>query len=62
MLEAIDEAPAHGADAFANLDELHAKTGTEIPPRMLALKDLPVLHSEVIPSEKMELSVVKNLL
>ena len=62
VLEAIDEAPAHGADAFANLDELHAKTGTEIPPRMLALKDLPVLHSEVIPSDKMELAVVKNLL
>ena len=44
------------------LAELNAKTGVEIPPRMLALKDLPVLHKEVIPSDKMELAVVKNLL
>ena len=42
--------------------ELNKQTGVEIPPRMLALQELPVLHNEVIPSDKMELAVVKNLL
>ena len=28
---------------------------------MLALEELPVLHNEVIPSDKMELAVMKNL-
>ena len=47
--------------AWEGLQKLHADTGAEIPPRMLALENLPVLHSEVIPADKMELAVVKNL-
>ena len=62
VLDALEDAQPKGADPFANLAELNTKTGVEIPPRMLALKDLPVLHDEVIASEKMELAVVKNLL
>ena len=62
VLDALADAQPAGADPFANLAELNSKTGVEIPPRMLALKDLPVLHSEVIPADKMELAVVKNLL
>ena len=62
VLDALEDTRPAGADPFANLAELNAKTGVEIPPRMLALKDLPVLHKEVIPSDKMELAVVKNLL
>ena len=62
VLDALEDTQPAGADPFANLDELNAKTGEEIPPRMLALKDLPVLHSEIIPADKMELAVVKNLL
>ena len=62
VLDALDDTQPAGADPFANLAELNAKTGTEIPPRMLALKDLPVLHTEIISSDKMELAVVKNLL
>ena len=62
VLDALEDAQPKGDDPFANLAELNTKTGVEIPPRMLALKDLPVLHDEVIASEKMELAVVKNLL
>ncbi|MDY4919964.1 MAG: threonine synthase [Phascolarctobacterium sp.] len=62
VLDALEDKQPAGADPFANLDELQAKTGVEIPPRMLALKELPILHTEVIPSDKMELAVVKNLL
>ena len=62
VLDALEDTQPAGADPFANLAELNAKTGVEIPPRMLALKDLQVLHKEVIPSDKMELAVVKNLL
>jgi threonine synthase len=62
VLDALNDTQPEGADPFANLAELHAKTGMEIPSRMLALKDLPVLHEDVIPADKMELAVVKNLL
>ncbi len=62
VLDALDDAQPAGSDPFANLAELHEKTGVEIPPRMLALKDMPVLHNEIIPADKMELAVVKNLL
>ena len=62
VLDALEDAQPAGADPFANLAELNKQTGVEIPPRMLALQELPVLHNEVIPSDKMELAVVKNLL
>lgn len=62
VLDALDDAQPAGSDPFANLAELYEKTGVEIPPRMLALKDMPVLHNEIIPADKMELAVVKNLL
>ena len=61
VLAALDDAQPQGSNPFELLQELHADTGTEIPPRMLALENLPVLHSEVIPADKMELAVVKNL-
>ncbi|WP_405382786.1 threonine synthase [Phascolarctobacterium sp.] len=62
VLEALDDSQNVSKDPFANLQELNAKTGVEIPPRMLALEDLPVLHEEIIPANEMELAVVKNLL
>ena len=62
VLDALEDAQPVGTDPFVNLAELNKQTGVEIPPRMLALKDLPVLHNEVIPADKMELAVVKNLL
>ena len=61
VLEALDDAEPKG-EPFELLDKLHEESGVEIPLRMLALKELPVLHSEVIPSDKMELAVVKNLI
>ena len=62
VLDALEDAQPAGTDPFVNLGVLNKQTGVEIPPRMLALKDLPVLHNEVIPADKMELAVVKNLL
>lgn len=62
VLSALEEAPVSEEDPFALLAKLHEKTGLEIPPRMLALEGMEILHQEVIPSEEMELSVVKNLL
>ena len=61
VLAALDDAQPQGSNPFELLQKLHADTGAEIPPRMLALENLPVLHSEVIPADKMELAVVKNL-
>ncbi len=61
VLAALDDAQPQSSNPFELLQKLHADTGTEIPPRMLALENLPVLHSEVIPADKMELAVVKNL-
>ena len=58
---ALDDAQPQSSNPLELLQKLHADTGTEIPPRMLALENLPVLHSEVIPADKMELAVVKNL-
>lgn len=60
VLAALDDAQPQSSNPFELLQKLHADTGTEIPPRMLALENLPVLHSEVIPADKMELAVVKN--
>ena len=37
-------------------------TGTEIPAPMVALKDMPVLHKEIIPADKMEMAVLTNLI
>lgn len=62
VLSALEDTVVKGDDPFTLLDKLHAGTGVEIPPRMLALKDLPVLHEEIIPADKMELAVVKNLI
>jgi threonine synthase len=61
VLAALDDAQPQGSNPFELLQKLHVDTGAEIPPRMLALENLPVLHSEVIPADKMELAVVKNL-
>ena len=61
VLAALDDAQPQSSNPFELLQKLHADTGTEIPPRMLALENLPMLHSEVIPADKMELAVVKNL-
>lgn len=61
VLSAIEDAPVKASDPFALLHELSEKTETAIPPRMLALQELPVRHEEVIPADKMELAVVKNL-
>lgn len=61
VLSALEDAPVKESDPFALLHELSEKTETAVPPRMLALQDLPVRHEEVIPADKMELAVVKNL-
>lgn len=61
VLSALEDAPVKESDPFALLHELSEKTETAIPPRMLALQELPVRHEEVIPADKMELAVVKNL-
>lgn len=62
VLSALEDKQVANADAFTLLKELNKKTEVEIPPRMLALQDLPVLHNEIIPADKMELAVVKNLI
>ena len=61
VLEALDDKEQPKGEPFALLHKLNEATGVEIPPRMLALEELPVLHNEVIPSDKMELAVMKNL-
>ena len=61
VLEALDDKEQPKGEPFALLHKLNEETGVEIPPRMLALEELPVLHNEVIPSDKMELAVMKNL-
>lgn len=61
VLEALDNKEYQGVDPFELLRELQQKTGVAIPPRMLALEQLPVLHSSVIPAERMEMAVVTNL-
>lgn len=61
VLSALNDAPVKEKDPFVLLHKLHEETNTVIPPRMLALEDLPVLHNEIIPADKMELAVVKNL-
>lgn len=61
VLEALDDKEQPKGEPFALLHKLNEETGVEIPPRMLALEELPVLHGEVIPSDKMELAVMKNL-
>lgn len=62
VLSALEDKPVREENAFAVLEELHAKTGVAVPPKMLELQNLPVLHDEVIPADKMELAVVKNLI
>lgn len=61
VLSALEDAQPQQGEPFELLRKLNSATGVEIPQRMLALEQLPVLHSEVIPADKMELAVVKNL-
>lgn len=61
VLSALEEGETQSGDPFELLRKLNSATGVDIPPRMLALEELPVLHSEVIAADKMELAVVKNL-
>ncbi len=61
VLSGLDKAE-QSDDPFMLLHKLNEATGAEIPSRMLALQDLPILHNEIIPADKMELAVVKNLL
>lgn len=61
VLSGLDKAE-QSDDPFMLLHKLNEATGTEIPSRMLALQELPILHNEIIPADKMELAVVKNLL
>ncbi len=60
VLSGLDKAE-QSDDPFMLLHKLNEATGTEIPSRMLALQELPILHNEIIPADKMELAVVKNL-
>lgn len=60
VLSAIDNSEVAG-DPFDLLRELNAKTGMEIPSRMLALETAEILHKEVIQADKMELTVIGNL-
>ena len=46
---------------FDLLRALKEKCNMDIPSRMLALENAPILHTEVIQSEKMELTVISNL-
>lgn len=61
VLSALEDGKQEDGEPFELLRKLNSATGVEIPPRMLALEQLPVLHSEIIPADKMELAVVKNL-
>lgn len=62
VLSALNDEKVFNEDAFVLLDKLNEKTGVQIPVRMLALKEMPVLHNEIISAEKMELAVVRNLI
>lgn len=63
VLSALEDAavPA-GAAPFEMLHKLHAKTDVPIPPRMLELENMPVLHETVIQASEMEETVKNNLL
>ena len=62
VLEALDNQPMKEQDAFILLHKLHEQTGTEIPPKMLELEHLPVLHQQVIEVNEMKQAIMKNLL
>lgn len=62
VLSALEDKTVTAEDPFVMLDKLHEMTGTEIPERMAALKELPNLHNEVIPADKMEMAVLTNLI
>lgn len=63
VLSALHEEEVPPIDnPFTLLHKLYEETGIPIPPRMLALTDAPVLHDKVVPADKMELAVVKNLI
>ena len=61
VLAAMNEEVADVANPFDLLRTLNAKTGLEIPSRMQALEDAPIIHTEVIQADKMELTVISNL-
>lgn len=58
----MDAAVPAGSDPFELLHKLHAKTDVPVPPRMLALETMPVLHTSVIKASEMEETVKNNLL
>lgn len=62
VLSALEDKPVAAEDPFVLLEQLHEMTGTEIPAPMVALKDMPVLHKEIIPADKMEMAVLTNLI
>lgn len=62
VLSALEDKPVVAEDPFVLLEQLHEMTGTEIPAPMAALKDMPVLHKEIIPADKMEMAVLTNLI
>lgn len=61
VLAAMNEEVADVANPFDLLRTLNAKTGLEIPGRMQALEEAPIIHTEVIQADKMELTVISNL-
>ena len=52
VLSALGEAEL--ADPFAQLDRLQALTGIPIPANLAGLKELPILHRDIIHKEEME--------
>lgn len=61
VLSAIEEKNVEAENPFDLLRELSAKTGLEVPARMQALEHAEILHKEVVPAEKMELTVISNI-
>ena len=52
VLEALGE--PLDQDDFAQMEQLQARTGVPIPPNLAGLRQLPVLHRDVISRDKME--------
>lgn len=61
VLSAMEEEPVEAENPFDLLRQLSEKTGLKIPARMQALEDAEILHKEVVPAEKMELTVISNI-
>ena len=52
VLEALGEALPE--DDFAQMEQLRLRTGTPVPANLAGLRQLPVLHRDVISRDKME--------